>query len=567
MDWSKDKVRRFPASSTALEMMLGQSMSAGFQILTKAAAPSAFYDSGHQLDVPRCHENTRVAVLEKLGDWFNLLIDVAAFIMWLYGAAGAGKSAIARTMAEILHDRQQLLATFFFSRQDSSRNHIKSVIATLAYKVALTIPEARPLIVTAIENDPLIFHSTCAHQLKQLIIEPLRRLSQHGVVYPTVIVIDGLDECFKHDERITLMHAISTTAGQASAPLKFLITSRPEVPITRVFNTVPLSEVSTRHSLDDEPESIEDVEYFLSAKFDEIKRTHPSRSHIPHDWPLLQVKADLVQKSSGQFIYPATIIRYISSPRHNPTRRLDIVLKLKPHSGESPFAQLDVLYRYIFLSCENVELALRIVGVCLLSTRNICPPWGIRYSFPSQFTVPKYMEPILGLHPGDVQCGLEDLGSLIEYKGDHIELRVLHASLFDFLSDPARFMELPFNLSSIYTDLAIWCSYLDPHRDNVQIPGLHGECDLIPTTSRQGESPKTMLILYMCTGRLFPLFYSAIVKTHPTDALEERLHQMTLPDPSLPMDSPVDYEILYFYPYVIEFLQDSVRSNQYGLYL
>jgi len=51
MDWSKDKVRRFPASSTALEMMLGQSMSAGFQILTKAAAPSAFYDSGHQLDV------------------------------------------------------------------------------------------------------------------------------------------------------------------------------------------------------------------------------------------------------------------------------------------------------------------------------------------------------------------------------------------------------------------------------------------------------------------------------------------------------------------------------------
>jgi len=76
-----------------------------------------------------------------------------------------------------------------------------------------------------------------------------------------------------------------------------------------------------------------------------------------------------------------------------------------------------------------------------------------------------------------------------------------------------------------------------------------------------------MLILYMCTGRLFPLFYSAIVKTHPTDALEERLHQMTLPDPSLPMDSPVDYEILYFYPYVIEYLQDSVRSNQYGLYL
>jgi len=178
------------------------------------------------------------------------------------------------------------------------------------------------------------------------------------------------------------------------------------------------------------------------------------------------------------------------------------------------------------------------------------------------------MEQILGLHPGDVQCGLEDLGSLIEYKGDHIELRVLHASLFDFLSDPARFMELPFNLSSIYTDLAIWYSHLDSCGDNVQISALHCECDLTPTTFRQGESLKTMLILYMCTGQLFPLFYSAIVKSNPTDGLEERLHQMILPDPSLPGEGPVNSrQILYFYPYVIEYLQDSVRSNRYELYL
>jgi len=43
------------------------------------------------------------------------------------------------------------------------------------------------------------------------------------------------------------------------------------------------------------------------------------------------------------------------------------------------------------------------------------------------------MDPILGLHPGDVQRGLEDLGSNIEYKDDNTVLRVLHAPLFDFL--------------------------------------------------------------------------------------------------------------------------------------
>jgi len=454
-------------------------MLAGFMILTKAAVPSAFYDyHDHEFDVPRCHENTRVSVLEKVGDWVNLVIDLTNFIMWLYGAAGAGKSAIARTMAETLHSRRQLLATFFFSRADSSRNTIKSVVATLAYNIALSVPESRPLIVATIENDPHILSRPFAHQLEQLIFGPLQRLSQQGVVYPTVIVIDGLDECLNHEERTTLLHAISRAAGQDSAPLKFLITSRPELPITRVFNSNPVVEVSARHSLDDEPESMEDVEYFLSAKFDEIKRTHPSRRHISQDWPSSQAKADLVQKSSGQFIYPTTIIRYILSPRHNPTHRLDVVLRLRPLTGESPFAQLDALYKYILLSCEGVELALRVIGMCLLSTQTIIAPWASS-TFPSEITKPANTGRILGLHPGDVQCCLDDLGSLIEYKGDHIELRVLHASLFDFLSDPIRLSGLPFNLAAIHTDLAIWCSYLNARHGNVQIDNLQCESDIL----------------------------------------------------------------------------------------
>jgi len=448
---------------------MAQSMSEGFKILTRAASPNAFHDSYHEVDIPRCHENTRVAVLEKIGDWVNLVTDIAAFIMWLYGAAGAGKSAIARTMAEILHDRQQLLATFFFSRQDSSRNHVKSVVATLAYNITLSVPESYHIITSSIEKDPHIFHRPIAHQLQKLVSDPLQQLSRQGVRYPTVIIIDGLDECLNHDERTTFLHAISTTTMTPqwdSASLKFLITSRPEVPITRLFNANPAVGVSIRHSLDHEPKSIGDVRYFLSAKFDEIKRTHPSRRHIPHHWPSPQVKADLVRKSSGQFIYPATIIRYISSPRHSPTSRLDIALSLQPLSGESPFAELDAFYTHILLSCENVELALRIIGVCLLSTTQINVPWGGRkHSLPYRITEPMELESILGLQPGDVQRSLEDLGSLIEYTSDDTELRVLHASLFDFLSDRSRSCGLSFDLSAIYTELALWSSQTDWHHD------------------------------------------------------------------------------------------------------
>jgi len=225
--------------------------------LTKNAVPGAFYDSGHEFDVPQRDEDTEVeaAILEKISEWVNLAIELATVIMWLYGGAGVGKSIISRAMAELLESRQQLLATFFFSRSDGSRNHIKSVIATLAYNIILSVPESRPLITATIERDPHIFQRPFKRQFKKLILEPLQQLSQQGVTYPIVIIIDGLDECINHDERTVLLRAISVATTQYSAPLKFLITSRPEVQISGIFNTSPVNEVSTRHSLNNEAES------------------------------------------------------------------------------------------------------------------------------------------------------------------------------------------------------------------------------------------------------------------------------------------------------------------------
>jgi len=64
------------------------------------------------------------------------------------------------------------------------------------------------------------------------------------------------------------------------------------------------------------------------------------------------------------------------------------------------------------------------------------------------------------------------------------------------------------------------------------------------------------------------LFYSSIVQANPTDELEERFQQMTLPEPALPDDSNVNSgDILYRYPYIIDYLQNSVRSAQYEQYL
>jgi len=64
------------------------------------------------------------------------------------------------------------------------------------------------------------------------------------------------------------------------------------------------------------------------------------------------------------------------------------------------------------------------------------------------------------------------------------------------------------------------------------------------------------------------LFYSSIVQANPTDNLEERFQRMTLPEPALPGSSNVSsVQILFYYPYVIDYLQNSVRSRLYEPYL
>ena len=58
---------------------------------------------------------------------------------------------------------------------------------------------------------------------------------------------------------------------------------------------------------------------------------------------------------------------------------------------------------------------------------------------------------------------------------------------------------------------------------------------------------------------MLELFYSSIGKANPTDELEERLQKMTLPNPSLWNSCGIySWEVLYHYPYVIDYLQNSV---------
>ena len=75
---------------------------------------------------------------------------------------------------------------------------------------------------------------------------------------------------------------------------------------------------------------LDDIRHFLQDKFDETRLTHPVRSQLPSSWPLSEDIKTFVYKSSGQFIYASTVIKFVSSPQHGPDHRLEIVVDLRP---------------------------------------------------------------------------------------------------------------------------------------------------------------------------------------------------------------------------------------------
>ncbi|KDR70772.1 hypothetical protein GALMADRAFT_809670, partial [Galerina marginata CBS 339.88] len=325
----------------------------GFERLEHAVSPNAFYDSAGRCDPPKCHPNTRVAVLEKIMAWI-LGQDPEtrnSLIKWLHGPAGAGKSAIAQTIAQHCAKAGILLASFFFFRSDSTRNHARSLIATIAYQITTCFPSFRKLVVETIDADPHIFNRTLLKQFSSLIVEPLLALIPLGMFQEPnstrLIIIDGLDECEDRNSQLDILHTMSEIFQHHRLPLIFLVVSRPEYDITNAFGAGFLQTISSRLALDNDYQASADIRLFLRDQFTNIKENHPVKTHIPSDWPNDEVLEKLVNKSSGQFIYAATVMKYVKSTRHRPPNRLEIVLGVQPATAarDTPFSELDALYR------------------------------------------------------------------------------------------------------------------------------------------------------------------------------------------------------------------------------
>ena len=417
--------------------------------LGKMIAPGAFHNSAERHDPPKCHPKTRQAILNKIMEWVQGLEDSErrCFFMWLYGPAGAGKSAIAQTIAELCYELKLLAASFFFSRTAAGRNDHSRLVSTLTYQFCLSIPELRTYVEKAVELDPNIFSLSIETQLGKLIIEPLSHFCDnlsryHARIHPMLIIIDGLDECAS---AIYIQRSVlQTLAEKLPIPMLFLVASRPEPKIRGFFTAEPMASITTTLALDDSYLPDVDIKIFLRAKFDAIKRHHPLSHQLPKSWPSTADVDHLVCKSSGQFIFASTVMKYVGSPRRWPTDRLEIIFGIISRGKDTPFADLDALYTHIFSSVEDINKVLDVFRVLVFVKTSVI----LRSS--------ALIEDLLGLRSGDLMITLIDLHSILDipFEAHAGEIRVLHASLGDFLLDQTRSGDYHIHQGHAHTFLA-----------------------------------------------------------------------------------------------------------------
>ncbi|KAM6502775.1 hypothetical protein JOM56_002752 [Amanita muscaria] len=402
----------------------------GLEKMEKFVSFTAQVDSSAQDPERICHPGTRQNVLKRMKDWIDDPSSTER-IAWLHGAAGAGKSAIAQTIANVC-GRQKVAATFFFFRSDPSRNDGNVLFPTLAYQLAFSFPAIKDHIVQSIHERPDLPTKSIEIQFNDLIALPLRSLaeaayqqSSPGSVIDAVnqcrqlapvIIVDGVDECTDEKLQQRFLKIIGNAVKDRSFPFRFLICSRPEAHIDDTLNqfkalilTIDLAK------LDD---ANRDIEKYL---VDEFLRIASNRRLNPR-WPGPVVIQDIIYKSSGNFIFASVVIKVVGDEDSMPEDQLAIILNLKPPERASPFTVLDELYlailrRQLYQDFLKTFLAL-LVGRTAVSGN-----------------LHKDDAKLMNVSKEELHTKLRRMRSLLKFE-PHIDVH--HRSFLDFLNEPSR---------------------------------------------------------------------------------------------------------------------------------
>jgi NACHT domain len=374
-------------------------------------------------------KGTRAEVFQKIYDWIDE--SDGPNLMWLSGDPGAGKSAIAKNLAQKLHDRGRLGASFFF--QSGHISDPSLFWRTVAYHLSSATPSIRKDVVDLLKSPGNNLLDDVEFQFEQL-IEKIVKADSFSI--PLVIVLDALDECHSYSALLRTLERWS----QLRLRCKLFLTSRPEQDIQQGLADVRISRVRLFSGKAAAEDTNNDIRLVLETGFSKIKRDY---GIALEPWPRPTEVDDMVARAAGLFIWATTALKHIGDcedDEFGPDHRLSQLA-----SGQMRAEGVDGLYLAILdRSFKTSQEGFRaVVGTIILSKE----PIGIRDILQLQgYCKSEYA----------VSGVLNRLSSVLSRGTDHA-FTVRHQSFVDFLTSkhcPGRFF---INRREVSHRLAVSC--------------------------------------------------------------------------------------------------------------
>lgn len=355
--------------------------------------------------------------------------DGEQHIFWLSGLAGTGKTTVARSVALLSRAKQQLGASFFFSKGGGDAGRAVKFVTSIAVQLARSVPGVHRHISNAIIQRPEIASQSLRDQWQYLVLEPQSKLEKPATF---VLIVDALDECEGSTDAQLVVQLLAMSGSLKRVQLRVFLTSRPEVHIQYGLDQVPdakrqgfvLHQVSP-------PTINHDIRLFLKHELDRIGRQH----YQEPGWLGAEVIENLVRRASGLFIWAATACRFISEGTFAEDR-LDMLADGSDcDSAAGPERHLDQLYLTVLQkSVQNSYTAAELAKYHGLMLQIL----GSIVALSSPLSVQSLSALIL-IPEQRVNRMLKWLHAILDVpKGQNQPLRLHHPSFRDFLFSKDR---------------------------------------------------------------------------------------------------------------------------------
>ena len=394
-----------------------------------------------------CTPGTRTQILEMLTQW--ALDPGGTPFFWLNGMAGTGKSTIAQSICNRLHADGILAASFFCSRSaGGGRNDARRIVPTLVFQLAHHIQGFMSEVCDVLRT-PDMTKQSIATQLLQLLWAPLdNAFVTSGVSRrnetPSIIVIDGLDECSDVGAQDLVELLLHRFERDLPVHVRFLLLSRCERHIGIPFRKTSVD--VSRFELHDLPHSqvTKDIRRYVEAGFSEMSE----RRNWGREWYTLDDIHFVVAQAGVLFIYAATVLKYIAQSKFRPERRLQILRQMAIPNKTKDSGVLRSLHLLYNVILENFGDADDLEDFEVELVRNIL--FLLSWS-PAPLPIPLISD-LLNSSSIEVRACIDSLSSVVvvpqESKEATEPVKALHASFPEFVRSFSGYLPAHFRFES-----------------------------------------------------------------------------------------------------------------------